>query len=171
MHQFPRLPRIDRIHAELVRTRVDAKLVRSHHPRDGRVLGQIGIEGIQVPDIVYALLKAADVAWRQAYPLHPKPPQLTGHKIVLHWRGGRFRLVNRDLQFEGSAAHGRSQVPEHRGRVGNGPPVLGRGPCQGHFVKNQPQVLHLERSAKIAPVQFLRRTAQFGPGQRVYLVL
>src|SRR5262249_5448546 len=83
MDQPARLPRRNRVDAELIRPRMQAELIRSKLPRNRRVNGEICLERGQVAYVIDALLEPPDVTWREADPLHAQPLQFIHHVNVL----------------------------------------------------------------------------------------
>ncbi len=157
------------IDAELVRAGVQAELVGPQGARHGGVPGQVDRQGVQVADVIHALLEAPHEARRQADPLHAQPAQLAGHVNMLGVGGGRFGLVHRDLQLEGDALA--FQVAVQAGHVRHGRSILDGGAQHLLALEGQPEIIQVELLAGQALQQVGQSRLERRPGQHGGLML
>src|SRR5215212_1519557 len=156
------------VDGELVRTRVQAQLVRPVR-RDGAGDGGVDLdvllEARYVAHVVYALLEASDVARGQAHPPDPKTPQLRGDVDVLGVSRRALCLVHGDLDLEVALPHRRPEVAIETRHVGHGGTVLDGRLRQGEVVEADFVPISHECPVEVAPLHVGRNVLEILPRQ------
>ena len=120
-----------------------------------------------VADVVDALLEAADEARREALPRHAQPPQFLHDEDVLGVRGWRLRLVNRHLEVEWPAGHGRLDVAVHHRHVRDGATVLHGGLHHRARIECDARALDVDGRAGVTRQEIGGHILQPAPRERV----
>src|SRR5215831_11005528 len=95
-----RRSRQNRIERELVRTRVQAQLIRSQLMRKRRMIDKRPLERRNVAFVIDSLLKVAQKLRCNADQLKPRLPELIGNNVMLSQRRRLRRLINTQFKLK-----------------------------------------------------------------------